>query len=336
MSLFDKAIVITDLHLGKKNNSHRFNQDCIEFIDWVCDEAVKRKIKTLVFCGDWHDNRSSINVVTLNHSLAAFDKLSHTFDDIHFIPGNHDEYYRDNRNYNSIEFVKKYPNIHFYNEITTVDGATFVPWLIGDEYKKMRKLKSHFVFGHFELPSFYMNSKVQMPDNGSLRREDFADCDWVFTGHFHKRQEANNIIYIGNAFPHNYSDAWDDDRGMMILDWSGSKEYHAWPDAPSYKTLKLSELLDDPDKFMKPRSHLRVSLDIDVSYEEANFVKDSFYKQYDLRELVLIPSKLEDHDYYQEGEIEFESIDSIVHNEINQIASDVYDNNLLLEIYRHL
>ena len=48
------------------------------------------------------------NVSTLNYSVKALDKLNESFNVIHFIPGNHDEYHRDKRDYNSIAFIKKY------------------------------------------------------------------------------------------------------------------------------------------------------------------------------------------------------------------------------------
>ena len=35
--------------------------------------------------------------------------------------------HRDKRDYNSIAFIKKYENIQFYNDITTVDRVAFVP-----------------------------------------------------------------------------------------------------------------------------------------------------------------------------------------------------------------
>ena len=118
--------------------------------------------------GDWHHQRASINVATLNYSIAALDLLNDSFDTIHFIPGNHDEYYRDKRDYNSVAFIKKFENIQFYNDITTVDGVAFIPWLVGDEHKQMRKVNADYVIGHFELPHFYMNAMVQMPDHGEL------------------------------------------------------------------------------------------------------------------------------------------------------------------------
>ena len=52
------------------------------------------------------------------------------------------------------------------------------------------------MFGHFELPSFYMNAMVQMPDHGELRAEDFKNQSYVFSGHFHKRQHKENYIIL--------------------------------------------------------------------------------------------------------------------------------------------
>jgi DNA repair exonuclease SbcCD nuclease subunit len=74
------------------------------------------------------------------------------------------------------------------------------------------------MFGHFELPFFKMNAMVEMPDVGGIKAEHFVNQEYVFTGHFHKRQVRNNIHYMGNAFPHNYADAGDDERGMMMLE----------------------------------------------------------------------------------------------------------------------
>ena len=61
--------------------------------------------------------------------------------------------------------------------------------------------------------------------------------EYVFSGHFHKRQYKNNIHYIGNAFPHNYADAGDWERGAMFLTWGEEPSYVNWPDCPKYKTL---------------------------------------------------------------------------------------------------
>jgi len=337
MPLFDRAILFTDIHHGNKNNSQTFNQDCSDFVDWVCAVAKERNINTCIFLGDWNHSRASINVATLNYSTQNLEKLNNTFDVVHMFPGNHDEYYRDRRDYNSIPFINKFKNIQFYNNITTVDDCTFVPWLVGDEYKRMSKLRSQYVFGHFELPHFLMNAMVQMPDHGEVKSNDFANCGTVFSGHFHKRQEQSNVAYIGNAFGHNYSDAWDDERGIAILEWGKPHEYLAWPDAPKYKVIKISQLLDGPEHYLKPKTYARIVLDIDISYEEANFIKETFISQYALRELAIIPNKnATSLDQEIIGDINFESVDTIVSSQLNQVDSNSYDRNLLMEIYRNL
>jgi len=337
MSLFKRAAVFTDIHFGNKSNSRTFNQDCLDFVTWFCKEAKSQGADTCIFMGDWHHQRASINVATLNYSLQALELLNTHFDTIHFIPGNHDEYYRDKRDFNSIAFINKFENIQLYNDITTVDGVAFVPWLVGDEHKQMQKVNADYVIGHFELPHFYMNAMVQMPDHGELKHTDFGRCGTVFTGHFHKRQERDNVVYTGNAFAHNYSDAWDDDRGMMILDWDGTRKFIAWPDQPTYRVLKISQLLEGPEKYLAPKTYARVNLDVDISYEEANFIKETFLEEYSLREMSLIPMKVDDMDMStQQGEINFESVDTIVTSQLQQIDSQQYDSKLMLDIYRNL
>jgi len=335
-NLFKKAIAFTDIHFGNKSNSTLFNDDCLEFVQWVIKQGKEQGCDTCLFLGDWHHHRAAINVATLNYSIKAIDSLSKAFEKIVFIPGNHDEYYRDKRDYNSIAWIKNYSNITIYNDVTIDGDVAIVPWLVGDEHKSISKLKAKYMFGHLELPHFYMNAQVKMPDTGVLKDKDFGGVEHAFSGHFHKRQTRGNITYIGNAFPHNYSDAWDDDRGAMVLEWDKEPEYFAWPDAPKYKTLKLGQLLDDPDKYLLPKTYARVMLDIEISYEEANFIRENFMDKYPIRELSLIQQKLEDTQVDETMEINFESVDSIVYSQLDAVQSDFYDKNLLTEIYRNL
>jgi hypothetical protein len=181
-----------------------------------------------------------------------------------------------------------------------------------------------------------MNAMVQMPDHGELQVDAFKGFELGFSGHFHKRQQNENMIYIGNAFPHNYSDAWDDERGMMVLEWGGTPVYHTWPDQPTFRTTKLSELIDNADAIIKPKQHLRVSLDIDITFEEASFIKEKFIADYDIRELTLIAEKKELEINTNIDIQAFESVDQIVSNQIINIDSDQFDKNKLLEIYHSL
>ena len=336
MNLFKRAIFFTDIHFGLKSNSRTHNQDCLNFVDFVIKTGKDQNCETCVFLGDWHNNRASLQIGTLNYSVQAIDKLSAAFDQIIFIPGNHDEHYRDTREMNSVVWAKKYDNVRIFDEITTVDDVCITPWLVGDEHKQIKKIEAKYMFGHFELPSFYMNAMVQMPDVGDLRRDDLK-CETVFTGHFHKRQTNKNITYIGNAFPHNYADVGDDNRGCMILDWGKDPVYIAWPDAPKYRKFLLSEILEDTDRLLLSNMYCRVEIDVDISYEEATFIKEQFIPQYNLRELSLIQrTDIEEHSQTFDGEVNFESVDSIVTSHLTQLETAQYDRQLMLDIYRNL
>lgn len=336
--MFKKAAVFTDIHFGLKGNSKVHNQDCEEFVDWFIDQAKENGCETGIFCGDWHHNRNALNITTMDSTLRCLEKLGKSFEQFFYFPGNHDLYYKDKRDIHSVEFGKHIPGITVVNEIVEQDDVALVPWLVGEEWKKIPKIKARYMFGHFELPNFYMNAMVQMPDTGELQAKHFENQEYVFSGHFHKRQVQSKIHYIGNAFPHNYADAWDDDRGMMILDKENDKEpqYINWPHCPKYRTLKLSRLLDKKDEILKDKMYLRVTLDLPISYEEASFIKETFINEYKCREITLIPES-KDEELTTDLDIsKFESVDTIVAKEIQAIESDTYNTAKLLDIYRDL
>jgi len=336
-NLFKKVAVCTDIHLGLKSNSLVHLQDCEDFIDFFIAKAKEEGCETGMFLGDWHHSRASINMQTLHTSLRCMEKLSAAFEKFYFIPGNHDLFYREKRDIHGVEWAQHLPNIHIVNDWFYEGNVIIAPWLVGDDYKKIPKMNAKYMFGHFELPHFKMNALIEMPDHGELKVENFKGIESVYSGHFHLRQQKKNINYIGNCFPHNFADAGDDQRGMMIKEWGCEDQYFAWPRQPLYRVLKLSQVIDGAPTLLAPNMHVRVELDIDISYEEANFIKDTFVKDYNLREMALIPSKRTDIDIdMAPGEVKFESVDQIVTDQLTNIESEFYDPKLLLKIYQNL
>jgi DNA repair exonuclease SbcCD nuclease subunit len=337
MNLFNKAAIFTDIHYGLKNNSVTHLQDCESFVDWFIDLAKSKNCETGMFLGDWHHHRASINLQTLNFSLRSLEKLSAAFDQFYFLPGNHDLYYRDRRDIHGAEWARHLPNIHVVNDWFTDGDVTIVPWLVGDDHKRIQKITSKYVFGHFELPHFKMNAMVEMPDTGEVNVDDFKGVERVFSGHFHLRQQQGNVTYIGNAFPHNFSDAGDEQRGATILDWDGTTEFYAWDQQPTYRVVDLSALIDHADQILKPNMHVRVNLDINVSYEEANFIKETFVNGYGIREISLLPkARNQDHENEYNETVVFHSVDQIITEQLTSIDSEFYNKQLLLQIYQNL
>ena len=333
--LFKTAACFTDIHYGLKQNSRLHIEDCSRFVDWFIAEAKARNAETCIFLGDWHHHRASISVATMNATIKDLKKLNDNFETVYFITGNHDLYYKDKRELNSIEFARDLPNFVMCDEFFEKDEVAIIPWLCGDDYKVVSKMKCKYMFGHFELPYFKMNAMVEMPDHGGgINDKMLSGPEYVFSGHFHKRQFKNNIHYIGNAFPHNYADVDDDERGAMFLEWGGEPQYVNWAEGPKYRVFNLRTLLDNHANLLDEYTYARVKLDVSISYEEANFIREKFAEQYNVRELQLVPIKEEEE--YEGGEITFESVNQIVLQQLDTIESNTIQKDVLINIYNSI
>ncbi len=335
-NLFTKAACFTDLHYGGKNNSTTHLQDCNEYIDWFIATAKANNCDTCIFLGDWHNNRNTMNLVVMDASIASLERLASSFTNFFWIPGNHDLFYKEKRTVHSSMFGKFIPNMTIVDQIITTGNVTLAPWLVGNEWKAIKDCDSRYMFGHFELPFFYMNSLVQMPDHGGLTPDQFAKQELVFSGHFHKRQNKDKVWYIGNAFPHNFSDVGDVDRGMMILEWGGAPQFINWTNCPKYQVMKLSNLLDDHTSLSASKLHVRVHLDIDITYEEAAVIKETFVKEYGIREMSLVVHKHNVDLDTDLDDIQISSVDQVVSSTLLQVESGKFDKTKLLEMYQEL
>jgi DNA repair exonuclease SbcCD nuclease subunit len=337
MSLFKKVAAFTDLHVGLKGNSLTHLQDCEEFVDWFIKQAKDAGCDTGIFLGDWHHQRNSINLVTLDTSVRLLEKLGKAFDQFIWFPGNHDLFFRDKRDVHSSSFGRHIPGVTVVDSVTTINDVTLVPWLVKEEWKAISKSKSRYIFGHLELPTFMMNAMVAAPDHGLLQPNHFQNQELVFSGHFHKRQNKGKIWYIGNAFPHDFADSWDDERGMMIMEWGGTPEFHSWKDAPKYRSVKLSQLIEDKDNILKSKMYLKVTADVELNYEEAIFLKESFMSEETVREFSMIRDRVT-LDGVEEAPTEaaIQSVDQIVTQELLNISSEQFSSATLLDIWQRL
>ena len=337
MSLFKKAFFFTDIHFGRRGNSPEALTDNIDYLRWAIDEAKTQGCETAIFGGDWHDNRHSLHLSTMQYSLEGLQMLNDAFEKIWFLPGNHDLYYRDKRDVASIEFARYLPNIHLIRDPLTVGDVTFLPWLVGDETRTLKKMKSRYCFAHLEVPGFMMNAKVQMPDSPhAVQADAFSAQDLVFSGHFHMRQTNGNIVYTGNVMPFDFSDAWDADRGMMVLEWGRDPVFHSWPDQPLFRTMKLSEMIADPAKYLRSKLTARVSLDIEISYDEAAYIRDEFVAKYGMRKVELVHQQKQEIEGDIAESVTFQSVDQIVMDGLMSVTSTGYSPEKLVDIYRSL
>ena len=136
-----RKLVIGDLHFGIKSNSVTWLESQLEFFDKQIFDAIENKnIDKVVFLGDVHDIRYSINQQIGIEIRNLFRKMLDKFPDKEFIilAGNHD-YYTPLEEYSYYnfyelvfgdEFCKCHPNLRIINNDPwmDVDGSLYLPW----------------------------------------------------------------------------------------------------------------------------------------------------------------------------------------------------------------
>jgi len=340
--LFDRAAVFTDIHFGDKNDSERHNLDCLNFIKWFCVQVREAQCDAVIFMGDWFDNRSRIRVDSIHYSWEAVELLNGLGVPVYWLVGNHDLYFRNNRNITSLPYLGSMENIFVINELVEINNVLLSPWLTGSEFAEVPGYDVKYVFGHFELPLFLMNESVAMPDKGGLHADHFTNCDAVFSGHFHKRQLKVNehgipVWYPGNAFPHNFNDVNDRDRGCMMLEWGHDPEFIDWPDAPYYSRMLLSELLEQSDDLEPSNGIIEVKDDMGIEVEEAVQIKELLADKF--REIRLRPAN-PDLDVATETNIgdDSQSVDEMVieHLRLLDTEGSDFDADLMVKLYEEV
>ena len=120
--------------------------------------------------------------------------------------------------------------------------------------------------------------------------------------------------------------------------WEPGKKpnFKTWPGAPKYRVLTLSQLLTDPYAYVDDKTYAKITIDLDITYEEVNFLKETFETELGAREITMQVTKATDVGVDTSAEINFESVDSIVISHLKSIESNTIDSQKLISIYQRL
>lgn len=339
--MIKKIAIWSDIHFGKKNNSEQHNQDCLNFLDFFCNEIKKDKdITHIAFLGDLFESRSAINVMTLNYAHQGLAKLDALGLPVFHIIGNHDLYHRTSRKIHSAEVFQNLENFIVISEPTVIDDILFCPFLFKHEYPSLSEYKDIPLWlGHFEFRDFIVtgtNNKMEHGPDHTL----FKDQNLIISGHFHKRQVRDNVVYIGSPFPMDYGDAGDLQRGMAILDVENADmNFINWVDCPGYFKTSLKKVVDG-EWIPRENSRIRCTLDLDISYNEAQILKEEFVTAYNLREFMIeenIDEKKEAIEGEEDIDIDISNIDEMVKTLLTKVTdTTTISTNILIDIYKTL
>lgn len=247
-----KVALLTDTHFGTRGDSIVFHEYFMKFYnDVFFPELEKRNINTIIHLGDVFDRRKFVNFNILNRVKdELFDEIRIRDIDMHVVVGNHDTYYKNTNEVNSVTLLLgDYDNIKVYPDPCTIelDGKKILmlPWINTDNYDEtideIKSTEALTVMGHLELSGFLLSPGI-VNEHG-LSKTLFDKFDNVYTGHFHHKSTDGNITYLGNAYEMTWID-YDDQRGFHIFDTeTGEIEFIANP-----YTMFNKIFYDDLDK----------------------------------------------------------------------------------------
>jgi DNA repair exonuclease SbcCD nuclease subunit len=224
-----KVALISDTHAGARNDSPIFNEYFIRFYEQLFfPYLTEHNIKKVVHLGDVFDRRKYINFNILSSwNQRVFQPLYDQVDSVDIILGNHDTYFKNTNEINSVDqLLQVYSNKFkvFKNaqvvSLGAIDKVLYVPWMCDDNIESSMNLIQNtdamFCFGHLELLGFEMFAGHENTDRG-LSPSIFDKFYHTFSGHFHHRSTKNSITYLGSPYPMTWAD-YGDSRGFHVFD----------------------------------------------------------------------------------------------------------------------
>ncbi len=226
-----KVALLTDTHFGVRNDTKHLRDNQVRFLNEIFFPYIdKHEIKHVIHLGDVFDRRKYINHTTaMVAKQSLFQPLFDRGIETHVLLGNHDVYYKDTNEVNSMrnlygnETGGYFGGMKVYEnpELVNIAGkdVLMLPWICpaneGQSYELIKKNQASLVFGHLELLGFSMY-KNSVSDHG-MDHGIFANYDMVYSGHFHHKSLTRNIYYLGSTGQYDWND-YGDSRGFHILD----------------------------------------------------------------------------------------------------------------------
>jgi DNA repair exonuclease SbcCD nuclease subunit len=244
--LFKKSRVccISDIHVGVHQNNALWHDITLNWAAWLKKDLQEKNIKDIIISGDLFHYRDEIAVNTIQVVTKILNMWSNF--NIVLLVGNHDSYYKDRVDVNSLSILSGWSNITVFDRAEMVHAFNrklmFCPW--GTRVEEMEQCD--IMFGHFEIQSFKMN-QYKVCTEGVRSRDLLANAPLIITGHFHLRDERKykdgTVLYLGNTFQMDFGDV-DGTKGYYLLDIkTGSYDFFENKISPQHKKIYLSKLV---------------------------------------------------------------------------------------------
>jgi DNA repair exonuclease SbcCD nuclease subunit len=277
-----KVCCVSDIHVGVHQNSAMWHDISLEWARWLRDELSEKGITDVIIPGDLFHYRDEIAVNTIQ----VVTEMLRIWKDFNIIllVGNHDAFYKDKSDINSLSILSGWSNITVVEQPTLFEYKTrkimMCPW--GTTVSQIKK--SDIIFGHFEIQSFKFNQH-KVCEEGIKSQSLLSKAPLVITGHFHLREERKykngTILYVGNPYQMDFGDVYST-KGYYILDMmTGDYTFHENNISPTHQKIKLSQIVEHDsinDQIMRifKNNIVKLIVDLPVAPEDMDILLKKF------------------------------------------------------------
>jgi len=235
--------IFSDPHYGVHRNSETWHKIALNHAKWAAEQFKARSIKDIIIPGDIFHDRNDIAVNTLHNVTDIFDCLRDF--NIIITVGNHDAFYKDKSDINSVSILRGWSNITVVDKLVVLEAhgrkIALCPW--GQNIEEVPACD--LIVGHFEINSFKMNS-FKVCTNGLKASDLTSRAKLTITGHFHHREERKynegTILYVGCPYQQDWGD-YGTTKGLYTLDLDTLKyEFIENNISPRYNKVRYSEI----------------------------------------------------------------------------------------------
>ena len=336
-----KAIFLADIHFGVRSSSEEW-QDNIKdyfynlFIPYLENILKTDKDYSLFILGDVFDDRKAIDINVNDMAINIFETLAKLLN-IYIINGNHDLSKKTNKGNTSLRTFTNIPGITVIQEPTILkikpstkilSNIIAIPYL-GDHTEENKVLleysgKTNYAFMHTDISQMKFDNGMTIV--GAVDSTIYKGK--ILSGHIHKRQETNNVIYIGSPYQLRRSDIGNI-KGIYRLDFKTNEMSFDVNDySPIFHKIPV-------DKFLKmnvsERNEFLNNNYNDILIEESELRKYKMTNIYDIANLsnakrvqIIVNKSKHNFDVDEEKNYKELSIEELINESIMQL--DIEDN----------
>lgn len=236
-----KIGIFGDLHVYKHQSKKIFEDTAIDFLKEFLSYCKRNKIKKVIFLGDWFHIKTKLYVPSFIRSIDMLKEFKKNGIDMTFLIGNHDMPYMTSTDFSIVHAFEPYGKVIPLYDWEDVGNYRFHYLSYTNELPNFeRNGKEDILFGHLDVQNFVMENGFTCKEG--FNTSDFSSFERVFSGHFHKHQIRDNIIYVGSPYQTRYSER-NESKGFVVLDSDDASwefiEYEAYP---KFKELDSEEL----------------------------------------------------------------------------------------------